>query len=81
MPTLRESREEAGAVSSRTRADHAGRREDAGRYPRVAARWLLRYLEEDPAATIEKAGLAGSALLALTGAGYQEAMHSEFGRS
>lgn len=28
-----------------------------GRYPRVAARWLLRYLEEDPEATIEKAAL------------------------
>jgi hypothetical protein len=48
-------------------------RKDPARHPRVAARWLLRYLEEDPAATIEEAGLAASALLALPGAGYQEA--------
>jgi hypothetical protein len=31
---------------------------------------LLRYLEEDPAATIEEAALAASSLIALTGAGY-----------
>jgi hypothetical protein len=48
-------------------------RKDPRRHPRVAARWLQRYLEEDPAATIEEAGLAASALLALTGAGYLEA--------
>lgn len=48
-------------------------RKDPRRYPRIAARWLQRYLEEDPAATIEEAGLAASALLALTGAGLQEA--------
>ena len=51
-------------------------RKDPRRHPRVAARWLLRYLEEDPAATIEEAGLAASALLALTGAGYQEAVQT-----
>jgi hypothetical protein len=51
-------------------------RKDASRHPRVAARWLQRYLEEDPAATIEEAGLAASALLALTGAGYQEAVQT-----
>jgi hypothetical protein len=31
-------------------------RKDPRRHPRVAARWLQRYLEEDPAATIEEAG-------------------------
>jgi hypothetical protein len=40
-------------------------RKDPRRHPRIAARWLARYLEEDPAATIEEAGLAASALLAL----------------
>jgi hypothetical protein len=40
-------------------------RKDAGRHPRVAARWLLRYLEEDPHATIVEAVLAGSSLAAL----------------
>jgi len=34
---------------------------------------LLRYLEEDHAATIEEAALAASSLGALTGAGYLEA--------
>jgi len=31
-------------------------RKDPGRHPRVAARWLLRLLEEDPHATIDEAG-------------------------
>jgi hypothetical protein len=35
---------------------------------------LLRYLEEEPAATIEEAALAASSLVALTSAGYQEAV-------
>jgi hypothetical protein len=48
-------------------------RKDAQRHPRVAARWLLRFLEEHPAATIEEAALAASCLIALTGAGYEEA--------
>ncbi|HSB39781.1 MAG TPA: hypothetical protein VLD13_11880, partial [Gaiellaceae bacterium] len=43
------------------------------RHQRVAARWLLRYLEEDPEATIEEAALAASCLVALPGAGYREA--------
>jgi hypothetical protein len=30
------------------------------RHPRVAARWLLRYLEEQPAATIEEAGVVAA---------------------
>ena len=48
-------------------------RKESRRHPRVAARWLLRYLEEDPHATIEEAVLAASSLVALTGVGHQEA--------
>jgi hypothetical protein len=51
-------------------------RKDPRRHPRLAVRWLARYLEEDPAATIEEAGLAASALFALTGAGFQEAVQT-----
>jgi hypothetical protein len=40
---------------------------------RRAARWLLRYLEEHPAAGIEEAALAASSLVALTGPSYEEA--------
>jgi hypothetical protein len=47
-------------------------RKDPRRHPRVAWRWLLRYLEEDPHATIEEAGLAASSLIALTGVGDEE---------
>ena len=48
-------------------------RKDSRRHRRMAARWLLRFLEEHPAATIEDAGLAASSLIALTGASYEEA--------
>jgi hypothetical protein len=48
-------------------------RKDPRRHQRVAARWLLRYLEEDREATIEEAALAASSLVALTGVGYREA--------
>jgi hypothetical protein len=48
-------------------------RKDPHRHPRVASRWLLRYLEEDPNATIEEAVLAASSLIALTGVAHQEA--------
>jgi hypothetical protein len=48
-------------------------REDARRHPRVAARWLLRYLEEDDEATIDELVFASSCLAALTGNRYQEA--------
>ena len=48
-------------------------RKDSGRYPRVAARWLSRFLDEHPDATIEDAGLAASCLIALPGSGYGEA--------
>jgi hypothetical protein len=42
-------------------------RKDPGRLPRVAARWLLRYLEECAEATIEEAALAAACLAALAG--------------
>jgi hypothetical protein len=48
-------------------------RKDPGRHQRVAARWLLRYLEEDPHATIDEAALAASSLAALPGVGHDEA--------
>ena len=48
-------------------------RKEPRRHPRVAARWLLRFLEEHPAVTIEEAALAASSLVALTGASYEEA--------
>jgi hypothetical protein len=48
-------------------------RKEPRRHPRVAARWLLRFLEEHPHVTIEEAALAASSLVALTGAGYEEA--------
>jgi NAD(P)H-dependent FMN reductase len=48
-------------------------RKDPRRHPRVAARWLLRYLEEDDEATIDELALAASCLGALTGNGYPEA--------
>jgi hypothetical protein len=43
------------------------------RHPRVAARWLLRYLEEDDEATIDELAFVASCLAALTGNGYLEA--------
>jgi hypothetical protein len=48
-------------------------RKDPRRHPRLAARWLLRYLEEDDEATIDELALAASCLAALTGNGYPEA--------
>lgn len=45
-------------------------RKDPARHPRVAARWLGRYLDEHPAPTIEQAALAASCLAALPGVGY-----------
>ena len=47
-------------------------RKEPRRHPRVAARWLLRFLEEHPHLTIEEAALAASSLVALTGAAYEE---------
>jgi hypothetical protein len=43
------------------------------RHPRFAARWLLRYLEEHPAATIEEAGIVAACLQALGSPGHDEA--------
>jgi hypothetical protein len=43
-------------------------RKDPRRHPRVAARWLQRYLDEDPAVTMEEAALAASSLAALPAA-------------
>jgi hypothetical protein len=48
-------------------------RKDSRRHPRVAARWLLRYLEEDDEATIDELVFAASCLAALTGNTYPEA--------
>jgi hypothetical protein len=48
-------------------------RKDPCRHPRMAARWLLRLLEEYPHLTIEEAALAASSLVAVTGASYEEA--------
>jgi hypothetical protein len=35
-------------------------RKDPRRQPRVAARWLLRYLEESPETTIDEAAMVAS---------------------
>jgi hypothetical protein len=48
-------------------------RKDPRRHQRVASRWLLRYLEEDPHATIDEAVLAAASLVALTGVAHEEA--------
>jgi hypothetical protein len=42
-------------------------RKEPRRHPRVAVRWLLRYLEEGPGATIDEAAMVASCLAALTG--------------
>jgi hypothetical protein len=49
-------------------------RKDPRRHPRAAARWLQRYLEEHPEATIEEAALAASYLAALPGGSFQQAV-------
>lgn len=51
-------------------------RKDPQRHDRMAARWLLRLLEEDPDVTIQEAALAASSLAALPGAGYLEAVQA-----
>jgi hypothetical protein len=48
-------------------------RKEPRRHPRVAARWLLRYLEECDDATIEEAAMVAACLAALTGDRYQDA--------
>jgi hypothetical protein len=47
---------------------------DRQRFPRAAARWLQRWLDEWPPATIEEACLVSSALAALGGPRHAEAM-------
>jgi hypothetical protein len=42
-------------------------RKDPRRHPRVAARWLLRYLEECDDATIDEAAMVAACLVALAG--------------
>jgi hypothetical protein len=48
-------------------------RKEPRRHPRVAARWLRRYLEERPEATIEDAALVAACLAALAGELHPEA--------
>jgi NAD(P)H-dependent FMN reductase len=48
-------------------------RKEPRRHPRIAARWLLRHLEEDDQATIDELVFAASCLAALTGNSYPEA--------
>ena len=43
-------------------------RKEPRRHPRVAARWLLRYLEDCDEATIDEAALVAARLAALSGA-------------
>jgi hypothetical protein len=46
-------------------------RKDPRRHPRVAARWLLRYLEECDDVTIDEAAMVAACLAALAGASPQ----------
>jgi len=48
-------------------------RREPRRHPRVAARWLLRYLEECEGATIDEAAMVAACLAALGGNRYQDA--------
>jgi hypothetical protein len=48
-------------------------RKEPGRHPRVAARWLLRYLEERAEATIAEAAMVAGCLEALGGDSHGEA--------
>jgi hypothetical protein len=42
-------------------------RKDPRQLPRVVARWLMRYLEESDAATIDEASMVAACLAALCG--------------
>jgi hypothetical protein len=48
-------------------------RKEPHRHPRVAARWLFRYLEERDGTTIEEAAMVASCLAALAGYGHEQA--------
>ena len=52
-------------------------RKEPRRQPRVAARWLLRYLEEHSETTIDEALLAASCLAAFRGFGLADAAHAD----
>ena len=56
-------------------------RKDPRRHPRVAARSLLRYLEEDDEATIDEVAFAASCLAALTGNRYLAWIRIDFDAS
>ena len=49
-------------------------RKDPRRHPRASARWLQRYLDEHPSATIQDAALVASCLVALPGESFQQAV-------
>jgi hypothetical protein len=48
-------------------------RKDPRRHPRVAARWLLRYLEDCHDATIDEVAMVASCLAALLGDRHRDA--------
>jgi hypothetical protein len=48
-------------------------RKDPRRHPRVATRWLLRYLEECDDATIEEVPMVAARLAAVTGGRHRDA--------
>jgi hypothetical protein len=54
-------------------------RKDPRRHPRVAARWLLRYLEECDDATIDEAAMVAACLAALSGDRHRDAALTHFG--
>jgi len=56
-----------------TRVDAVIARKEPHRHPPVAARWLLRYLEERDEVTIEEAGVATACLQALDTTMHDEA--------
>jgi hypothetical protein len=51
-------------------------REDPRRHPRVAARWLRRFLDEHHETTIDEAALAASSLAALSGREHETAVET-----
>jgi hypothetical protein len=48
-------------------------RKNPRRHPRVAARWLLRYLEDCPETTIDEAAMVAACLAALSGDRHRDA--------
>jgi hypothetical protein len=49
-------------------------RKEPRRHPRVAARWLQRYLEERSEATVDEAAMVAASLAALTGEVHETAV-------